>query len=142
MRLDGSQIARVRSSFAQVQPIAEPAAALLYQYLFEAEPALRGLFRGDMAQQGQRLMSMISGAVGLLDRPETLHPLLRQLGARHVGYGVKDAHYAAVGTALLKTLPQGLGPAFTPEVPDAWGAFYGLVSRTMQQGAVKAAALA
>jgi hemoglobin-like flavoprotein len=137
-----SQIALVRSSYALVQPIAAPAAALFYQHLFEAEPTLRALFRGDVAQQGQRLMSMIGGAIRLLDEPEALRPLLHQLGARHVGYGARGAHYDGVGAALLKTLDQGLGPAFTPEVREAWVAFYGLVSQTMQQGAAQPAALA
>jgi protoheme ferro-lyase len=31
------------------------------------------------------------------------------------GYGVIDAHYAPVGAALLWTLEQGLGPAFTAD---------------------------
>jgi hemoglobin-like flavoprotein len=61
--------------------------------------------------------------------------VLRQLGARHGGYGVVDAHYASVGTALLQTLAQGLGAAFTPEVRDAWAETYGLISRTMIEAA-------
>ncbi|MDO9355403.1 MAG: globin family protein [Solirubrobacteraceae bacterium] len=135
------QIDLVRSSFALVQPIAHPAAALFYNHLFEADPALRKLFRGDMAQQGERLMTMIGAAVGLLDRPATLMPVLQQLGARHGGYGVVDAHYATVGGALLLTLEQGLGEAFTPETRAAWTAMYGIVSQTMI-AASKEAALA
>jgi hemoglobin-like flavoprotein len=140
--LDAAQVALVRNSHALVPPIAAPAAALFYQHLFDAEPGLRELFRGDMAQQGERLMAMIGGAVGLLDRTEALGLLLRQLGTRHVGYGVQGAHYASVGAALLKTLAQGLGPAFTPEVREAWVAFYGWVSQTMQQGVAQPAMLA
>ncbi len=114
--MQAHQVRLVRDSFALVQPIAPQAAALFYNHLFEADPSLRALFRGDMAQQGARLMTMIGSAVGLLEKPEVLMPVLCNLGARHVNYGVQDAHYATVGGALLLTLEQGLGAAFTPEV--------------------------
>ena len=133
--MNRQQIDLVRASFALVQPIAAQAAAIFYDKLFAADPSLRTLFRGDMAHQGERLMTMIGSAVGLLDRPDTLLPVLRQLGARHGGYGVVDAHYASVGTALLQTLERGLGAAFTPEVRDAWVETYGLISRTMIEAA-------
>ena len=100
-----------------------------------ADPLLRQLFRGDMAQQGERLMTMIGAAVGLLDRPDALIPVLQKLGAWHAGYGVVEAHYATVGDALLSTLEQGLGDAFTPETGATWAALYGLVSRTMTEAA-------
>jgi hemoglobin-like flavoprotein len=129
------QISLVRTSFALVEPIASQAATIFYNNLFAADPALRALFRGDMARQGERLMAMIGAAVGLLERPHALLPVLRSLGARHAAYGVRDEHYATVGTALLQTLGQGLGAAFTPEVRDAWTALYGVVSRTMIEAA-------
>jgi hemoglobin-like flavoprotein len=129
------QVQLVRTSFAQVEPIATQAATIFYNNLFAADPSLRALFRGDMAQQGERLMSMIGAAVGLLERPHALLPVLRSLGARHAGYGVRDEHYATVGGALLLTLEQGLGAAFTPDVREAWTVLYGVVSRTMMEAA-------
>ena len=96
------QIQTVRSSFNLLQPIATHAAELFYTHLFAADPLLRQLFRGDMAQQGERLMTMIGAAVGLLDRPDALIPVLQKLGARHAGYGVVEAHYATVGDALCQ----------------------------------------
>jgi len=129
--MQAHQVQLVRSSFALVQPTATQAAALFYNNLFAADPSLRALFRGDMAHQGDRLMSMIASAVGLLDKPQVLLPVLRNLGARHGSYGVVDTHYATVGGALLLTLEQGLGDAFTSEVREAWTAMYGVVSRTM-----------
>jgi len=132
----------VRDSFALVQPIATQAAALFYDNLFKADPSLRALFRGDMQRQGDLLMSMIGGAVGLLDKPDVLVPVLHKLGARHVGYGVEAAHYPVVGGALLLTLEQGLGEAFTREVREAWTALYGVVQTTMLAGAEQAAVVA
>ena len=129
------QITLVRSTFALVQPIASDAAALFYDNLFRADPSLRPLFKDDMAHQGQRLMGMIGSALQLLDRPSALLPVLRSLGARHAGYRVNEAHYDTVGTALIQTLEQGLGTAFTAEARAAWVHLYGVVARTMLEGA-------
>lgn len=133
------QIDHVQRTFAQVRPIAATAADLFYNRLFSLDPSLRALFRsGDMAKQGQMLMSVLGTAVMGLSNLEKLAPVVRNLGARHVGYGVKTEHYATVGGALLWTLEQGLGEAFTPEVREAWTAAYELLSEVMQLGAMEA----
>ncbi|SDG55860.1 Hemoglobin-like flavoprotein [Pseudomonas benzenivorans] len=129
------QIELVQGSFAQVAPIAEQAAALFYDNLFSADPALKPLFKGNMQEQGQKLMQMIGVAVGKLSDLPALVPVLQHLGRRHKDYGVVDAHYATVGGALLLTLSQGLGDAFTDEVRDAWTTAYGLLASTMSEAA-------
>jgi len=129
------QIVAVRTSFAQVAPIADQAAALFYNHLFAADPSLRTLFKSDMAQQGERLMAMVGAAVGLLEQPARLLPVLHGLGRRHAGYGVMPGHYDTVGSALIRTLRDGLGEAFTPEVELAWRAMYATVAGEMQSAA-------
>jgi hemoglobin-like flavoprotein len=131
------QIDLVQDSFAQVKPIAEAAADLFYARLFLLDPSLRDLFKGDMKKQGQMLMSMIGAAVNGLGNLEALSPVVRQLGARHVGYGVKAEHYETVGSALLWTLDTGLKEQFTPEVRDAWTSAYQLLADVMQLGAME-----
>ncbi|MBI2768995.1 MAG: hemin receptor [Burkholderiales bacterium] len=133
------QIDLVQKSFADVKPIAATAAELFYSRLFTLDPSLRGMFKGDMQRQGQMLMSMIGAAVSGLKNLETLAPVVRQLGARHAGYGVRTEHYATVGSALLWTLEQGLDEKFTPAVRDAWAAAYDLLSEVMQLGALEEA---
>ena len=123
----------VQSTWVSVAAIAPQAADLFYANLFTADPALRPLFKGDMAAQGKKLMQMIGAAVGKLDDLGTLVPILQNLGARHGGYGVQDAHYATVGAALLQTLEQGLGDAFTPQVKDAWAEVYGTMAGVMME---------
>ena len=129
------QIQLVRTSFALVAPIAPTAAAIFYDELFRADPSLKRLFKSDMQEQGAQLMQMIGAAVGLLGRPQSLLPVLRQLGKRHVAYGVLDGHYATVGGALLKTLEMGLGSAFDAPTRQAWTVMYGVVSSTMMAAA-------
>jgi hemoglobin-like flavoprotein len=125
----------VKESFDLVEPIAPQAAALFYANLFALDPSVKPLFRGDMIVQGERLMQMIGVAVSKLGQPEVLMPALQALGQRHAGYGVRDAHYDAVGVALLATLRQGLGVAFTDEVEEAWIGVYGVIASTMKEAA-------
>jgi nitric oxide dioxygenase len=132
------QIQLVRSSFAKVAPIAEPAAAMFYDRLFTLDPSLRPLFKGDMAEQGRKLMTMIGAAVANLHQMGELTPTVRALAVRHVGYGVEDTYYQTVGTALLWTLEQGLGDGFTPAVRDAWTVCYGTLSAEMMAAAAEA----
>jgi len=129
------QIALVQESFRKVMPIADTAASLFYARLFELDPSLRPLFKGDMKRQGAMLMSMIASAVRGLSDPNALIPVLTALGRRHAGYGVMDAHYTTVAEALLWTLEQGLGDEFTPETRSAWVAAYTMMATVMQQGA-------
>ena len=132
------QIALVQTSFERVAPNAEAVAALFYQRLFELDPAARGLFKGDMRGQGGKLMAMLAVVVRGLTRLDRIVPAIESLGQRHVAYGVQDSHYATVGSALLWTLEQGLGPDFTPETREAWTAAYTLLATTMQQAAARA----
>ena len=125
----------VQSSFEKVVPIAETAAALFYGRLFELDPSLRPMFRGDMKEQGKKLMNMLTLAVRGLDKLDQLVPAIQALGRKHTGYGVKPEHYNTVGAALLWTLEQGLGEFFTPEVKEAWVAVYTLMATTMQETA-------
>ena len=128
----------VQHSWSQVKPIEMQASALFYRELFTRDPALRPLFKGDMATQGRKLMQMIGAAVAMLHDLPALLPLLQALGRRHQGYGVADRHYATVGAALLATLALGLGPQFTPEVEAAWTEVYTLLSTVMQTAAATA----
>ena len=129
------QITLVQESFRKVLPIADTAATIFYARLFELDPSLRKLFKGDMKKQGMMLMSMLASAVRGLSDANALIPVLTALGRRHNGYGVVDAHYTTVAEALLWTLEQGLGEAFTPEVREAWIAAYSMMASVMQQGA-------
>jgi len=137
-----TQIELVQNSFAVVAPIADDAAALFYRRLFEIDPSLAPMFRGDMTDQRRKLMQMLTAAVKGLPRLDRLVPVVEDLGRRHAAYGVIDSHYDTVGAALLWTLEKGLGTAFTPEVREAWTAVYTLLASTMKNAAAKEAAAA
>lgn len=125
----------VKDSWEKVEPIREVAAALFYGRLFELDPPLRFLFRGDMAEQGRKLMQTLSVVVRGLDRLEELVPAVEALGRRHGAYGVQDSHYETVKASLLWTLERGLGAELTPAARDAWAEAYGLLATIMKRAA-------
>lgn len=133
------KITLVQNSFSLVEPIAETAAELFYSKLFELDPQLESLFKGDMKEQGEKLMKMIGIAVNSLNNLEAIVPAVQSLGERHVGYGVEDSHYDTVAAALLWTLATGLGEAFTDEVKQAWTDTYMLLAGVMKEAAATAA---
>ena len=136
--MNAEQIAVVQSTFEKVHPRSDATAEMFYTRLFELDPSVKSLFKGDMKEQGRKLMHMIGLAVRGLHRLETLVPAIQGLGTRHVGYGVKNEHYDTVGAALLWTLEQGLGRDFTPEVKEAWAEAYHLLTSVMQEADVVA----
>ena len=125
----------VKGSWDQVVPIQETAAELFYGRLFDVYPEVKPYFKGDMKEQGKKLMSMLSMAVNGLDNLDTLVEPLKALGAKHRGYGVGPEDYSKVADAFLWTLDQGLGDAFTEEVKDAWVVTYSTVAGVMIEGA-------
>lgn len=139
--MTGEQINLVRTSFEKIAPIAEKAAALFYAKLFDLDPELRGLFKGDVYEQGKKLMQVIGYAVEHLDRLEEIVPQVRALGARHSGYGVGGRDYETVGAALLWTLEKALGRDFGAPTRAAWAAVYKLLAETMKEGSRRPAEL-
>lgn len=129
------QIILVRSSWEKVLPIADKAAELFYGKLFEIDPSLKPLFKGNMSEQGKKLMMMITTAVKALDNVESILPAVQNLGKRHAGYGVTDEMYDTVGAALLWTLGAGLGSGFTDEVKQAWTVTYTTLATVMKDAA-------
>jgi hemoglobin-like flavoprotein len=128
----------VADTWKQVAPIADTAANLFYSRLFEIDPSTRKLFRAtDMAAQRKKLLQTLSFVINGLDHLDVLVSKVEDLGRRHAGYGVTDAHYESVGAALLWTLEQGLGRAWTPAVASAWTEVYGMLSGIMRNAAAR-----
>ena len=129
----------VQDSFALVVPHTAAAATDFYRRLFELAPDARPLFRHDMDEQGRKLFLTLATVVDALDRLEEILPVARALAIRHIGYGARDRHYAAVGVALIDTLRARLGTGFDAETERAWAGAYDLLAGTMMAAARKAA---
>ena len=125
------QVQLVEEGWRSVVPIRDTFAELLYRKLFDLDPGLRALFKGDLRDQGRNFVAMVSIAVRHLRQPEKVAQALRDLGRRHVHYGAQARHYETFGTALILSLDVSLGEAFTSEARRAWEQAYALLVATM-----------
>lgn len=125
----------VKETWAAVLPIKDAAADMFYARLFEQYPDVKPYFKGDMKNQGAKLMAMLNQAVMSLDNVEALIEPLKAAGLAHKGYGVSPQDYDRVGASLLWTLEQGLGEAYTPVVANAWAVTYQTLASVMIDGA-------
>jgi hemoglobin-like flavoprotein len=131
IKMTPEQIALVQQSFAKVAPIADPAAVMFYDRLFDVAPQVKGMFPADMTDQRKKLMATLAVVVNGLSNLESILPAASALATRHVAYGARPEHYPVVGATLLWTLEKGLGEAWTPDIAEAWTAAYGLLSGYM-----------
>ena len=125
------QVRLVQESFAKVAPIADQAAVMFYDRLFELAPQVKTMFPADMTEQRRKLMATLAFAVNGLANLQSVLPAASALAKRHIAYGAKPEHYPVVGAALLWTLEKGLGDAWTAEAACAWAAAYGALSSLM-----------
>lgn len=122
----------VRATFWMVEPKADEAAEIFYTKLFEMSPELRPLFKGNMKEQGRKMIDMLSTLVKGLNTLDVLAPLVRNMGRRHVNYGIKTEHYHMAATALMYSLKEELQENWNEEVESAWLEVYETVSDIMQ----------
>lgn len=131
--MNAEQVRILRETFKAVEPMAAETGEMLYNKLFDIDPSLRPLFKGDLKAQARMVMTAIGLAVAGLDRPDALNDQVKTLGSRHISYGVQPRDVNTFGAALIWALEQALGPAFTPDVKDAWVAAYGVLSVAMRR---------
>jgi len=123
-------------TWQKVLPMADAAARLFYDRLFEIDPTTRSLFQTtDLKDQRQKLVQALTVVVQSIDHMEKLASTLADLGRRHAQYGVSKAHYDSVGEALLWTLEQGLGSAWTSQARAAWTSAYDMLADIMRGAA-------
>lgn len=137
--MTAEEIKLIKDSWAKVISISEQAAELFYGRLFEVYPEVQPYFKGDMKEQGRKLMVMIGSAVNSLENLGPMIPLIRESGKRHAVYGVKDEDYDKVADALVWTLEKALGDDFTREMKNAWVTTYTSLADVMKEAAAEAA---
>jgi hemoglobin-like flavoprotein len=109
-----------------------------YRRLFELAPDARSMFTLDIERQAKKFSDMLAWVIGHLENPDELRRQMRELGARHKGYGVKVDQYAPVGAALIWMFQHTLGARFTPEMEEAWLEAYAFISLEAERGSREA----
>ena len=125
----------LRSSWDLLRPHSGAASSAFYERLFELEPSIRKLFRGDLEAQRIKLVHMLEWIMAHMEDDVILIAGLQQMGKRHAAYGVTADHYAPVGSALTHMFQHTLGADFTPDMEDAWISAYAFLSSEMEHGA-------
>ena len=125
----------VKYSVDALRDQAGPVSLLFYGKLFELDPSARRLFHNDLVLQGRKLMDTLSWVAQSLDRFDSMHAKLADLGRKHAGYGVRPEQYETMTTALLWALAQALGPDFDPPTRAAWALALSAVETVMKEGA-------
>jgi len=105
-----------------------------YDRLFDINPEMEKLFKGDMNAQYEKLMDMLMLVINSLDNLHQLVVDVEDLGKRHVDYGATTAHYDAVGAALVYALSQNI-PDWTEQEAQSWVTLYEFLSDLMITGA-------
>ena len=135
LELSGAEREVLQVSLDLIGTNLQEVAALFYERLFTLDPSLRLLFKRNMREQQRKWISTLTLIVRNLDRSSPTISLLQDLGRRHRSYGVRMSDYALVGDALLWTLGQVLGQAFSDDMRRAWHKAYWLLAEVMQAAA-------
>jgi len=106
---------------------------LLYDKLFELDPKMSELFKGDLKEQQHRIMTMMRVVVEGMNNPQIIIPAIQKMGQRHnEDYEVRPEYYNNFKKSLIYAFSESLGNDFTPEIKKVWEKFYDLLSTTMK----------
>lgn len=128
-------IALVLESLDRLTQDPDRVICLFYGRLLILDPALHALFPEDSLAHGRRFLEVFHQAVSGLYTPEIIIPLVKDIGQAHARHGVQPCDYHTFGQALLWTLAQIPGDAFTTEVYEAWTEAYYLLAGLMKEAA-------
>ena len=123
----------------------QAAGEAFFKTLFAAHPEALGLFSkfkyenpwqqsASFKAHALTVIKTIDKAFSMLGDLGTLIPILRSLGARHIGYGALPEHYDWVGSALIATLQGTLDASvLTEAATEAYVIVYNVVKAVMLQ---------
>ena len=131
--MNRDEIALVKESFDKLRPIPRGVGRGFYEKLFELDPSLRALFKGDLDAQGAMFVSALGLAVAGLDDAQSGERPLHDLGRRHAAYGLTEQHFATFREALVQTLRAHLGGDFTEAHAAAWRAAFDRIGTVMRE---------
>ena len=135
MAFTEEQLTRLGSSYQLVEPKLDEVVADFYTRLFDAAPSVRSMFPQDMSGQQNHLASAIKLVAQNVGNIENLADPLREMGARHVGYGAQEEHYPIVRDTLVGSLAHIAGSAWNEDLTDDWTQALNAVAGYMIEGA-------
>ena len=129
------QLAMVRDTFAALGPDTSRMATDFYARLFAADPSARELFAEGPDTMAVKFATELDALVEAISSFAEFAPRVRELGARHAGYGVHTRHFHTAREALVGALAEHLGQQWNADVEAAWRRAYNLVAEMMMAAA-------
>jgi hemoglobin-like flavoprotein len=126
------EIKLIQYSFTTLTAKSKHVGEKFYKRLFEANPEMAGLFRGDMKEQAGHLMRMVKTVVEGLNNPQIIVPAIQDLGRRHQEYGVEAEQYKIFGDCLISAIEEELGNDFNAATKKAWQKLYNVLAEEMK----------
>ncbi|MFA5405610.1 MAG: globin domain-containing protein [Ignavibacteria bacterium] len=126
------EIKLIQYSFKTLTSKSKNAGEKFYKRLFEANPDISKLFKGDMKEQAGSLMRMVKTVVEGLNHPDIIIPAIQDLGRRHNEYGVEPEQYKIFGDCLISTVEEEMGNDFNSATKKAWEKLYILLAEEMK----------
>jgi methyl-accepting chemotaxis protein len=125
----------LETSFDLVAPRGDELPDIFYARLFATAPTVEPLFAGtDMRRQKATLLATLVLLRKSLRDLDAIVPKLRELGARHAGYGAQPSHYPVVAEVLIASIAEVAGDAWRPEYERAWSEALMVVAGAMLEG--------
>jgi hemoglobin-like flavoprotein len=132
-QLTKEEIKLIQYSFNTLTSKSKKVGEKFYKKLFEVNPDISKLFKGDMKEQAGSLMRMVKTVVEGLSHPEIIIPAIQDLGRRHNEYGVSPEQYKTFGDCLINTIEEELGNDFNKATQQAWFKLYNLLAEEMME---------
>lgn len=112
----------------------------MYGEIPQLSPEIQDLFkRTNLEEQRELFMGTLQFIVMNYERRALLERMLREMGRRHVRYGVRPEHYGIFGECFLRALKNACGEHWNFETELLWRTVYEDVADVMAQGASEAA---
>lgn len=122
----------LQESFVHVKSRSTEFASSFYKNLFTDYPHLQSLFTyTPLETQEKKLIIALVSVINNLRNLSYLKSILKDLGEKHIRYGVVQEYYPMVGATLLKTLALYLREDWTSEVKQAWQEGYDAITNLM-----------
>ena len=137
----------IQDSWKSAETIYGKIIVYFYDQLFEADSSIKQLFKSifspnnyllsvldvKMADQSMKVVEAITSSVNSLNDIPAVLDTLRELGKRHIKYGVTVAHYSAFDRAFTNTLKHFFGASFNGDLQESWAWLISVICSTMTE---------
>lgn len=117
--LTNEEKAAVKEVWVQMLVNKQSWGTAFYERLFEVYPHMKALFKGEISQQGQKLVNVLTLIVSKMDKIDHIREEVKSLAHRHVKYQVKPDYYLPFINLLLHVLEEKMGEKWTPLTDQA-----------------------